>query len=211
MQEAWFWLQRGGPVMIPLALCSIIALTIIIERAVILRKKKILIPEIISLIETIKRPEDIPLVISICEKNIGVFSNIVQLTLKNIELNKDELKELILDEGRQEVRELSKGLGILETMAGATPLLGLLGTVTGMIKVFSVISKMGVGQTQALSGGIAEALITTVAGLTIGIPSLVLYNYYSNKAENLVMDIEKHTATLLRKLGRFQAGESLMD
>ncbi len=211
MYETWYWLQRGGPVMIPLALCSIIALTIIIERAVVLRRKKILIPEIIRLIETIKRPEDIPLVISICEKNIGVFANIIQLALKNIVLNKDELKELLVDEGRQEVRELSKGLGILETMAGVAPLLGLLGTVTGMIKVFTVISKMGVGQTQALSGGIAEALITTVAGLTIGIPALVLYNYYSDKAENLVMDIEKYTATLLRKLGRFQAGESLSD
>ena len=209
MYEAWYWLQRGGVVMIPLTLCSIIALAIIIERALILRRKKILIPEIINLIETIKRPEDIHLAISICEKNKGVFANIVLLALKNIELAKDELKELILDQGRQEVRALSKGLGVLETIAGVAPLLGLLGTVTGMIKVFTVISKMGVGQTQSLSAGISEALITTVAGLTIGIPVLVLYNYYTEKAENLVMDIEKFTATLLRKLGRFQGSENV--
>jgi len=205
MQEAWLILKQGGIVMIPLILSSILVVTIIIERSFMLRKKKILIPEIINVIETIKKPEDVHLAISICQKKKGAFSNIIQLGLENKFLPKYELKELITDQGRQEVRTLEKGLVILETVAGISPLLGLLGTVIGMIQVFNVISQQGLGQTQALSGGISQALITTVVGLSIGIPSLVVYNYFTDKAENLIMDIEKFTTQLLRKLSTFQA------
>ena len=120
-------------------------------------------------------------------------------TLSNQDLPKDELKEIILDQGRQEVRVLERGLVMLETIAAAAPLLGLMGTVIGMIKVFNVISQQGIGQASVLSGGISEALITTVTGLAIGIPALVAFNYFTNKAESLVMDIEKHSATLLRR------------
>ena len=208
MHDAWLFLERGGPIMVPLILCSIIVLAIVIERAFSLRKKKVLVPEIISVIETIKKPEDIHLAISICQKNEGAFANIVQLGLENKDLPNDELKELIADQGRQEARSFEKGLGVIETIAGIAPLLGLLGTVTGMIKVFTVISEQGLGQTQALSGGISEALITTVVGLSIGIPSLVLYNYFTEKAENLIMDIEKFTSKLLRKLSRFQSSKN---
>ncbi|OQX95928.1 hypothetical protein B6I21_02980 [candidate division KSB1 bacterium 4572_119] len=203
MEETWIMLQSGGIVMIPLIICSIIVLTIVIERSIVLRKKKILVPEIINVIETIEKQEDIHLAISICNKNKGAFANIVQLGLENKDLPKDDLKELITDQGRQEVRTLQKGLVIMETIAGIAPLLGLLGTVIGMIKVFTVISEQGLGQTQALSGGISEALMTTVVGLTIGIPSLVVYNYFTDKAENLIMDIEKFTSQLLRKLSTF--------
>ena len=204
MQETWLMLQNGGIIMIPLLLCSIIVLAIVIERSVIMRKRKIIIPEVVNVIETIKNPEDINLAISICQKNEGAFTNIIQLGLRNKDLHKNELKELIVDQGRQEVRILEKGLTILETIAGIAPLLGLLGTVLGMIKVFTVISQHGIGQTQALSGGISEALITTVVGLSIGVPALVAFNYFSNKAENLILDIEKFTSKLIEKFKRFQ-------
>lgn len=208
MLEAWLMLQRGGILMIPLFICSIIVLAIVIERAISLRKRKVLIPEIISVIENINEAEDIHLAISICQKNEGSFSNIVQMGLKNKDLSNIELKELITDQGRQEVRSLEKGLGVIETIAGIAPLLGLLGTVIGMIKVFTVISEQGLGQTQALSGGISEALITTVVGLSIGIPSLVMYNYFTDKAENLILDIEKFTSQLIRKLTKFQSSSN---
>ncbi|NOZ62302.1 MAG: MotA/TolQ/ExbB proton channel family protein [Calditrichaeota bacterium] len=204
MQETWLFFERGGIMMIPLLLSSIIVLAIVIERSIILRKKKILIPEIIRVIEEIKKPDDIHLAISICNQNKGAFANIIQLGLENNGLPRDELKELITDQGRQEVRSLQKGLVIIETIAGIAPLLGLLGTVLGMIKVFTVISEQGLGQTKALSGGISEALITTVAGLSIGIASLIFYNYFADKAENMIMDIEKYTSKLLRKFVRFQ-------
>ncbi|MCU0644714.1 MAG: MotA/TolQ/ExbB proton channel family protein [bacterium] len=209
MQEAWIMLQKGGILMIPLFLCSIIVLAIVIERAISLRRKRVLVPEIISIIETINKPEDIHLALSICSKNEGTFANIVQLGLENKDLPNQELKELISDQGRQEVRTLEKGLGVIETVASIAPLLGLLGTVTGMIKVFTVISEKGLGQTQDLSGGISEALITTVAGLSIGIPALIFYNYFTDKAENLIMDIEKFASQLIRKLSRFQSNKTI--
>ena len=162
-----------------------------------------LIPEVISVIETIKKPEDIHLAVSICQKNQGPFAHIVQIGLENMNLPNGELTSLVSEQGRQEARSLEKGLVILETVAGIAPLLGLLGTVLGMIKVFTVVSQQGVGQAQALSGGISEALLTTVAGLSIGIPALVVFNYFTNKAENLMMDIEKFTSKLLRKLTVF--------
>lgn len=192
-------LQKGGVVMIPLLLGSVLGLTIVLERAFSLRYRKVLVPEIVTAIKKIRNPEDVRVAERICEAKQGPFSNIVLATLMNQDLPKDELKEIILDQGRQEVRTLERGLVMLETIAAAAPLLGLMGTVIGMIKVFNVISQQGIGQASVLSGGISEALITTLTGLAIGIPALVAFNYFTNKAESLVMDIEKYSATLLRR------------
>ena len=192
-------LQKGGVVMIPLLLGSVLGLAIVLERAFSLRYRKVLVPEIVNAIRNISSPEDLRVAERICETNRGPFANIMLETLRNQDLPRDELKEVILDQGRQEVRVLERGLVMLETIAAASPLLGLMGTVIGMIKVFNVISRQGIGQASVLSGGISEALITTVTGLAIGIPALVAFNYFTNKAESLVMDIEKHSASLLRR------------
>ncbi|MBN2008000.1 MotA/TolQ/ExbB proton channel family protein [candidate division KSB1 bacterium] len=204
MEQIWLTLQRGGIIMIPLLLSSIIALGIIIEKVITLRRRKILVPEIIAVIDNIKAPEDVSLALSICDKHKGVFSNVIEIGLKNTQLPKDDIKEMYEEQGRQEVRVLERGLSILETVAAIAPLLGLLGTVLGMIRVFDVISTQGLGQTESLSGGISEALITTVVGLSIGIPTLVFYNYYTSKAENLILDIEKYSNDLLHKIQKFR-------
>ena len=104
---------------------------------------------------------------------------------------------------------MEKGLVILETIAGIAPLLGLLGTVIGILKVFDVIAEIGVGQATALSGGISEALITTIVGLSIGIPAVVVYNLFTNKAERLVLEIEKYSALLLAKVSSFNGVNKL--
>ena len=92
----------------------------------------------------------------------------------------------------------------IATVVKSAPMLGLLGTVLGMIKVFQEISEVGVGQGNLLAGGIAEAILTTAAGLFIAIPTLVFYNFYSSKAEGLILEIEKYSNTLLKKLRGFQ-------
>jgi biopolymer transport protein ExbB len=92
----------------------------------------------------------------------------------------------------------------LETVAAIAPLLGLLGTVIGMIKVFTVISTQGAGQASLLAGGISEALITTATGLVIGIPILVAFNFFTNKAENYILDIEKYSTALLHRIKSHQ-------
>ncbi len=200
MADALGYLSRGGIIMIPLLLSSILGLAIVIERFISLRRNKILIPEIISVVEEFSTTEDIKLATNICMKNRGSFSNIVLTGLQNIELTPEDVRELLVDQGRQEVRTLERGLPALETVAGIAPLLGLLGTVLGMIKVFTVISTQGTGQASLLAGGISEALITTATGLVIGILALIMYNYFSNRAENYILDIEKYTTKLMQKI-----------
>jgi len=194
--------------MYPLLLSSILALGVVIEKFWYLRKKKILVPEIIGVLDQIKSPGDLQLAKSICEKFKGPFSRIVLTSIENQDLPSDELRMLVEDEGRQEVRILQRGLVTLETIAAIAPLLGLLGTILGMIKVFNVIETLGVGQAKALSGGISEALITTAAGLLIGIPVLIAYNFFNHRAEAFILDMQKYVILLLDKLVRFQRKEN---
>ncbi len=203
MADVWQFLLKGGIMMIPLALCSIVAVAITIEKSFSLRRKIVIIPEVVNVLDNIKRPDDVGLALSICEKHEGPFANVIRVGLQSRDLPKEEIKETLVDAGRQEVRTLERGLVILETVAGIAPLLGLLGTVIGILKVFNVISTLGVGQAAALSGGISEALITTVVGLVIGIPAVVVFNYFTHKAEDFIMDIEKYSSALLKKVTSF--------
>ena len=192
--------ERGGIMMYPMALASFIALIIIIERAITLQKKKIIIPDIINVIEQFGSLKDVELARNICAKFNGPLPNLIKVGLDNSDLDRADIKELIEDQGRQEVRHLERGLTILETIAVISPLLGLLGTVLGMINVFTVLNEQGIGQASALSGGISEALVTTVTGLFIGIPVLIFYNFFTKRAENFVLDIEKYSNFLIQKL-----------
>jgi biopolymer transport protein ExbB len=206
MKNILEFLAKGGIIMYPLFLCSVTALAIFIEKAISLQRRKVIVPEVVSVLENVKEKNDFGLALSICEKHSGPFANIIRISLENHDLPREELKEILQDQGRQEVHQLEKGLGMMETIAGIAPLLGLLGTVLGILKVFKVIAAIGVGQATALAGGIAEALITTIAGLFIGIPALVAYNYFSNKAEALVLEIEKYSSRLLGKIRSIQEG-----
>ena len=200
VKDVVLFLTDGGIMMIPLLFSSILAVAIILERAFQLRRKKIISPNLLSMIDSIKESKDIDMARSVCNQTNSTLTNIMKVCLDNHKLDREELKELMEEQGRQEVRILERGLGALETIASASPLMGLLGTVIGMIKVFNVISKVGVGQASALSGGISEALITTVVGLSIGIPTLIAYNYFTNKAEDLVLDVEKYSGFLIQKI-----------
>lgn len=204
MSHVLEFFSRGGFIIYPLLVCSVLGLSIVIEKWFTLRRKKVIIPEIVSVLDNIRGPEDIGLATSICEKHKGPFASIIHAGLENQNLPKEEIKEALNDQGRQEVHKLERGLVILETIAGIAPLLGLLGTVIGILKVFEVISTLGVGQAKAMAGGISEALITTIVGLSIGIPAVVGYNFFTNKAEMLILEIEKNSALLLRKVTSFR-------
>lgn len=200
----WQTIVQGGVLMVPIAACSVLAVWVIVDRAFHLRRGRVMEPEIVAVIDSLEEPGDVPLARSVCDKHPGPFAAIVRVALDHRDRPREELRELIEDQGRQEVAALERGLGLLETVAAIAPLLGLLGTVFGMIQVFEVVSLQGVGQAQSLSGGISQALITTAAGLSIGIPALVAYNYFSGKAERLVLDMEAHTNRLVQKILRFQ-------
>jgi len=203
--EMFEFLQKGGYLMIPIAICSVLSLAVIIEKLINLRSKKIIVPEVKSVINSLTSEDDINLALSVCDQHKGVLSNLMKMVLQHKGTSYLAVRDELSDNGRQEVRILEKGLVILETIAAVTPILGLLGTVVGMIKVFNVISVQGVGKASALSGGISEALITTAAGLTVGIPALIFYNYFSKKTEDLILDIENISNNLLKKIIEFRS------
>ncbi len=205
--EIWSFLVKGGILMIPLLICSVLSLAIIIEKLITMRKSKVIVPEVKSVVENIDSEEDLPLALSVCKKHSSILSNLIILVLNHKGTSYSIMREELSDSGRQEIRGLERGLGVLETVAAIAPVLGLLGTVVGMIKVFSVISAQGVGEASALSGGISEALITTAVGLSVGIPALIFFNYFSSKAEELILDIENISNNLLKKIVAFRTGE----
>jgi biopolymer transport protein ExbB len=191
---------RGGPVMYPLLLCSVLAVAIIIEKLVNLRLTRILQPESLQALSRLVERGDIEGAVGFCSDHPSLFNGIIRQGLEHYRFGREEVKEAILDAGRHAVPRLERYLGVLGTLAAVSPLLGLLGTVTGMIKVFTVISQVGVGRANALAGGIAEALITTVAGLVIAIPALVMYNLFRDRAEAIVVEMERHSLEMIRRL-----------
>ena len=197
-------LDKGGIMIYPLLLTSVTGLTVAIERALFLRRKRIIRPDVLSVIRNITSLDDVKKALAGLAGSDGPFLNIIQTALAFRGRPRQEIKEAMIDRGRQEARTLERGLAVLETVAGISPLMGLMGTVIGMIKVFRVISEQGLGQTQALSVGISEALVTTVVGLAIAIPALVAFNYFTHKVDDLVMEIEEHSAYLLDKVSHSQ-------
>ncbi|MBM4054916.1 MAG: MotA/TolQ/ExbB proton channel family protein [Planctomycetes bacterium] len=194
------WLLGGGIIMIPLLICSILSLAIIMERAINLRRSKILKPEIIQTIEAIRSPKDIPLAISKCEVIEGPFSNLLRRILLNNHLSREEKFIDIQAVGKQETRILERRLWLLEIITAIAPLLGLLGTVLGLEDIFAIISELGLGHAKAFAGGLAVAIRTTVFGLCIAIPSLVAYNYFDKKVDSYVREIEEYSMSILNKL-----------
>ena len=194
------WLIGGGPIMIPLLICSILSLAVIIERAINLRRDKILRPEILQTIEAIRSQEDIPFAISKCEVISGPFSNLLRRILMNNHLSREEKFIDIQAAGRQETKALEKRLLVLEIITAVAPLLGLLGTVLGLENIFGIISELGLGQAKAFSGGLAEAIRTTVFGLFIAIPTLVAYSYFDKKVDTFVLEMEEYSMHILNKL-----------
>jgi len=197
--------KAGGWLMAPIILCAIIALGIILERFWTLQQKRVL-------------PEDLTgKVWGWVEQNTldqnriqtlhqgSPLGQVLAAGLINRNQDRPMMKESIEDTGRHVVHELERYLDTLGTVAAISPLLGLLGTVIGMVKVFTAITTQGVGDPTVLAGGIAEALITTAAGLTVAIPALIGYRYYRNRVDTLVVDMEKEAIKLVEALHRRQS------
>ena len=195
----WAIFVKGGPIMIPLGVLSVLGVAIVIEKLISLKHSRVIRSEIINMIESLRTPSDIPMAIKICERDNTPFANTIRAGLEEAGESPTLVRQAIEDTGRREVKRLERYLVVLETVAVASPLLGLLGTVLGMIEVFSVISIAGVGQAGLLSGGIAKALITTAFGLSIGIPALVAYNFLDSRVENLAIKIETYGHVLLKQ------------
>jgi len=199
-------IQKGGPVMYPIIFCSVIAFAIVIERFYHLYKAKIDTKDFMNSVEiTIKRNR-IAEAIKICEKTPGPISHIVKSGIMKHDRSRQEIREAIEDAGHQEVPRLEKHLSLLATIAHISPLLGLLGTVTGMVRAFQIIQEKSASFNPVspgdLAGGIWEALLTTVAGLIVAIPTVVVYNYMVNRVDEFILEMERSATEVINILSQ---------
>ena len=186
--------------MAPIILCSILSLTIIAERAWALRRKNVVPGDLGEQVRDWASRHELDRRHIEQLRDGSSLGRVLAAGLVNRHRSRHLIKEAIEDTGRHVVHELERFLNTLGTIAGISPLLGLLGTVIGMIKVFSSIMVHGVGDANQLAGGISEALITTAAGLTVAIPSFFFYRYYKGKVEAYVVSMEEQAVNLVEAI-----------
>jgi|TARA_R100000697_G_scaffold31101_1_gene41462 biopolymer transport protein ExbB len=190
----------GGWLMLLILLCSILALAICVERLYTLNARKIAPPHLLATVwKQLKAGElDSQRLRSL--RQSSPLGRILAAGLANASHGRDVMKESIQDAASHVVHELERYLNTLGTIAAVAPLLGLLGTVVGMIKVFAQIMAQGTGNASALAGGISEALITTAAGLAVAIPALVMHRYFVGRIDAIVVGLEQETIKLMDAL-----------
>jgi biopolymer transport protein ExbB len=190
-------LKAGGILMVPIVACSILALAIILERFWTLRPSRVEPPETLNeLWRWIKKKELNGRKLKALQGS-SPLGRVLAAGLLNAKHGRDIMKESIEHEASQVIHELERFLNPLGTVATITPLLGLLGTVIGMIKVFAEIQLAGVGNAGNLAGGISEALITTAAGLSVAIPTLIAHRHFIARVDELVVDMEQEAIKLV--------------
>jgi len=191
---------KGGFLMYPIFFCSLLAIAIFFERMFYLKSIKTSTRKFGNRISDLIRKGNINFAINACRKNYSPISQIILAALLKYGGSREEIKEAIEDTANQEVSVLERNLPILSTVGNIAPLLGLLGTVFGMIKGFQVISAMGVGNPEALAGAISEALLTTAFGLSVAIPTIVAYNYLIHRVDRQIKEMESTSVEILELL-----------
>jgi biopolymer transport protein ExbB len=183
--------RSGGPFMWPILLCSVVALAIVGERLWTLQRKRVMPPDLTRRIwALVEAGQANDKVIAALEIN-SPLGKLLATGLANRHRPRAILMERLEDAGRHVAHDLDRYLNTLGTIAGVAPLLGLLGTVTGIIKAFAAVYEGGMGDPRILSGGISEALLTTAAGLCVAIPAQVVYRYLRGRVDGIVVQIEK--------------------
>jgi biopolymer transport protein ExbB len=189
--------KAGGWLMWPIIACSVIAMAIIVERLWAYRRRKVLPANLVAQIWQLHQNNQLTPAHIATVRNSSPLGRILAAGLMNRKHARDVMKEAIEEEGRQVVHELERYLNTLGTIANISPLLGLLGTVIGMIKVFTAITSSGVGNPAVLAGGISEALITTAAGLSVAIPAVIFHRYLSGNVDRIVVRMEEQALKMV--------------
>lgn len=199
-------IQKGGAIMYPIILCSIIAFGIILERLYYFRKIRIDAVSFMNNIEGALKRNKIAESVKICEDTEGPIAAIIKAGLLKHDRPRQEIREAIEDAGHQEVPRLEGHIKVLATIAHISPLLGLLGTVVGMVKAFQVIQMKTVAFNPVsagdLAGGVWQALLTTALGLIVAIPAIVAYHYLAAKVQDFVLDMERSATELINMLSQ---------
>jgi biopolymer transport protein ExbB len=197
VQSVWDFVVKGGPMMIPIAICSLAALTVIVERLVSLRGRRVIPPGFLSGLKNILDNDegDSKQALDYCRRDGSPVAEVLAAGIKRLGEPVELLERHIQEAGEREVLKLRKYLRILVVVAAVAPLMGLLGTIFGMINAFQTVavSAEALGKTELLAKGIYEAMITTAAGLMVTIPVLIAYHWFSARVERLVGEIDRMT------------------
>ena len=200
----WELINKGGPMMYLIVLASILALGVVIERIYALNKARIDADKFMDGILGVLKRNKIIEAVEMCNKTPGPVAHIIKAGILKHDRSRPEIKEAVEEAAELEIPRLEKHLPILATIAHITPLLGLLGTVTGMIRSFQIIQAKAASMVPVnpgdLAGGIWEALLATVAGLSVAIPAYVAYNYLTSQVDGFVYDMEKSAMDLVNLL-----------
>jgi biopolymer transport protein ExbB len=197
------YIIKGGVMMIPIVLCSVLAVGITIERLWNLRRQRVLRYDLLNRLEDLLREQKIPEATTLCKRHATTMTRILLVALLNHDRPKAEIQELLEASGRQEVPILERYLTLLGTIAAIAPFVGLLGTVVGLLTIFEALAQQqGAANAALLSEGIYNALITTAAGLCVAIPALVAYNHLTRKVEELILEVERVALRMLNILKR---------
>ena len=198
------WIIRGGPMMVPILLCSVLALAIILERFMYLQKIKLDTKKFMSEVsDSLKRNRAMD-AINICEQMPGPLPNVLKAGILKYDRTRQEIKEAVEDAALHEIPRMERNISILATIAHISTLLGLLGTVIGMIEVFQKIQEKSAALSPVtpadLSAGIWQALIATAAGLIVAIPTITAYNYFVSRVNNFILQMEISATDLVNIL-----------
>ncbi len=204
----WHVVESGGWLMVPILLCSVLALAIVFERLWALSRERVLPPGLVDHVSSLVEGGNLQR--SDVERLRGgsALGFVLAAALDHLRDSREAMRERLEDAGRQAVGELERYLGALGTIAAISPLLGLLGTVLGMIRVFSVLTSQGAANPASLAGGISEALITTAAGLMVAIPALIGHRFLRSRVDALTLSLESEAAELVRRLMALKARAS---
>jgi len=193
--------QKGGPLMYPILLCSVLAFAIFLMKLWYFFQVRRGTDGLVRDVEDLVRKGRIDEALVVCQKVGNPLSRIFIAALRAQGRPRDHIKTVVEEVGARETAPFERYLGLLGTIATISPLLGLLGTVLGMIKAFTVIATQGVGTPATLGGGISEALITTAAGLTVAIPVILFHKYLTGRVDRLALEMEMYSLHLVDQLG----------
>ncbi|MFH1727318.1 MAG: MotA/TolQ/ExbB proton channel family protein [Pseudomonadota bacterium] len=193
------FILKGGYLMWPILICSIASIAILLERIWTLRLSNVLPNKFISQVENLVDENKISEAHTLCTSNESAIARVLTAGFEVQTSSRDMIKERVEGSGRREAMRLERFLNILNAIAGVAPLIGLLGTVLGMIEVFSRIEATGSGNIKVISGGIYSALITTVAGLSVAIPTFLFARYLEGRIDGLVSNLEEVSLRIVDK------------
>jgi biopolymer transport protein ExbB len=192
-------LAMGGPVMVPLAACSLMSLAVIVERALFYRRISSNTHRLMQEVQASIERGDVPFALSLCEKAPGPVAATLASGLRAFRQGRDPQRAME-EHAMAELPYVNRRLVVLDTVVTLAPLLGLLGTVTGMIRAFHIVSRVGVSHPTGITAGVAEALIATATGLVVAIYSLVAYNYFLDYVKHIIGEIEVRSTQLVNLL-----------